>query len=164
MVSTSIAFSEDADAGPTSGEGGTVIEVDTKFGTIRFDPDKAVTIPQGILGFPGFTRYGLATLPDQRFGQFMILQSLENEELCFPVLPLEMIPGVLQPEHLEEAFEALSMPTENTVVLLIVTVRKIDDKVSLSANLRAPIFVETSSQTGRQFVLPHAIYEVRHQL
>ena len=164
MVSTSIAFSEDADAGPTSGEGGTVIEVDTKFGTMRFDPDKAVTMPQGILGFPGFTRYGLATLPDQRFGQFMILQSLESEELCFPVLPLDMIPGVLQPAHLEEAFNALSMPTESAAVLFIVTVRKIDDRVSLSANLRAPIFVETDSQTGRQFVLPHAIYDVRHQL
>lgn len=164
MVSTSIAYSEDADAGPTSEQGGTVIEVDTKFGTMQFDPDKAVTMTQGILGFPGYTRFGLATLPDQRFGQFMILQSLENDELCFPVLPLDMIPDALQPEHLEQAFEALSMPTENAAILLIVTVRKIDDKVSLSANLRAPIFIETSSQTGRQFVLPYAEYDVRHQL
>lgn len=164
MVPTSIATPEDADQGVSSGKEGTIIEIETKFGPIQFDPSKAVTIPQGILGFPVYTQYGLVAFPDERYGKFMILQCLENPDLCFPVLSLDDLPGKLQQEHIDEAFDTLSMPRENAVILVIVTVRMLNEKVSMTANLRAPVFIETSEQVGRQLVLPHSDYEVRHQL
>ena len=133
-------------------EGGKADEklcIESRFGTIEFQRDKVITFTHGMLGFPAHLEFAIADLPG---------------EISFPVLPLESLPGLIKDEDIKEALQVLSIPVDQAVVLLIATARKEQDRVQLSVNLRAPIFLNAETRSGRQLVLSNNEYPIRHML
>jgi flagellar assembly factor FliW len=49
-------------------------------------------------------------------------------------------------------------------ILLVVSVRKSGEAVSISVNLRAPIVIDTANRHAWQHVLANPAYSVRHVL
>ncbi len=47
---------------------------------------------------------------------------------------------------------------------MIVTVRKTSEGVAISANLRAPLMIDSISRTGAQYVIPNDRYPLRYAL
>jgi len=140
------------------------VRVQTRYGSIEFERTRIVTLAQGVLGFPGKLEYALTDLPEKRFGQFNLLQSVTDPEVSFPVLSLEFLPGLIEEADVGTALQTLGIASENAVVFIIATARKDDARVTISVNLRAPIFLDTTSRTSRQFVLPISTYPIRHVL
>ena len=63
--------------------------VETRFGTLTFQNASLIRMPRGILGYADQQTFGLANMPDPNLSQFKVLQSMEDAELSFIVLPLE---------------------------------------------------------------------------
>ncbi|MEX2649233.1 MAG: flagellar assembly protein FliW [Alphaproteobacteria bacterium] len=136
----------------------------SRFGPIVVGSESLIEVPNGLLGFGGLRSYALATLPDERFARFLVLQSLEDDAVAFLVQPLEPSSGLIAPSELEEACAALGIPFDDLVLLLIVAVRRQGDKAVLSVNLRAPLFVNAARRRAVQHVLASGSYPVRYVL
>ena len=117
-----------------------------------------------MLGFGEFHSYGLADLGDPRFPQFKVLQSLDDDQLAFLVLPLDPSTGFLDRADLDAACNTLSIAIDDLVVLLVITTRKTSEGPSVSANLRAPLLIDAVSRVGIQYVLRNERYPVRFQI
>ncbi len=137
--------------------------IESRFGTLAVAAQNAVTFPRGLLGFGELHSYALADLDDPRFAQFKVLQSLEDAQLSFLVLPVDPASGLITPADLAAACETLSIAVEDVAILLVITVRKSQD-VGVTANLRAPLLIDTAGRTGVQYVLPGNRYPVRYRL
>lgn len=140
------------------------VTVDTQFGPMTFRKDTILTFPNGLLGFGGVSEFALANLPDPALGNFKLMQALDGSGLGFLVLPLDTLPDHIHQDDINAALEALSIKTEDGLVLLIVTVRKMAEATKLTVNLRAPIVIDASSRRAYQHVSQNNAYPIQHEL
>ncbi len=138
--------------------------IESRFGTLAIAPENGVKFPEGLLGFGELHGYAVADLPDQRYPQLKVLQCLDDHQLSFLVLPLEPEAGIILRGDIAQACDALSIEVGDLAILLIVTVRKTSEGVTVSANLRAPLMIDSISRTGAQYVIPNDRYPVRYAL
>ena len=135
----------------------------TRFGALAQDPDRIILFPHGLLGFASQRRYLLADIPGAD-AAFKLLQSIDDPELSFVVLPLDLSDGPIAGPDLLAARRALAIEDAALAVLAIVTLRAEAERVDFTVNLRAPLLVDTSRRLGYQHVLPDDAYPLRHPL
>ena len=140
------------------------VVIETRFGEMSFERDDAVYLPRGLFGYADHHDFGIANLADPRLDRFKLLQSLNEPSLSFIVAPLNAEIDLIDAADIDAAGETLSIAPADTAVLLIVATRKVGVETQVSVNLRAPIIVDTQSQTGWQYVLNNSRYPVRHVL
>ena len=130
-------------------------------------PASTIAFPHGLPGFPGATRFTLMPVADAAAG-LLVLQSVDEPDLRFLVLPYRGSALPLGREDLERACAAAGVPAERAAVLLVVTRRPPlaagDGAGQLFVNLRAPVLVDTERRIAVQCVLPSPGYSVRHPL
>ena len=163
LENTAVADAKETPA-PDPAHNGDAVVVETQFGEIAFPKESIIRFPTGLLGFSGQAEFGLANLPDPSYGNFKLMQCLDGSGLAFLVLPMEALPDVVAEADLNDAFDALGIDAESRAALLIVTVRKVDEAVKLSVNLRAPILIDVAEKRAFQHVLANANYSIRHEL
>lgn len=151
-------------AAPVQAPHGDSVTVPTMFGPMTFARDGILTLPAGLIGMPGKKTFGLGDMPDPSYGNFKLMQCIEQPDLAFLVLPIEFLPDRIGAADITEALNALSVPPEQAALLLIVTARKNNGQVTLTANLRAPVVVNRKERVARQYVMPNSTYEIRHVL
>jgi flagellar assembly factor FliW len=135
----------------------------TRFGTFALDPARLITLPSGLLGFADCHRFALADLPDPK-GPLKLLQSVDEPELAFLVLPIDPDAELIAHADLELACQALGFDWSALAVLGLVTVRPEAEGVHFSINLKAPLLVDTGRQIGRQHVFAGEAYPLRYDL
>lgn len=135
----------------------------TRFGALALDPERIIMFPHGLLGFAGQHRYILADIPGAD-AVFKLLQSLDDPELSFVVLPLDASDGPIASADLMAARRALAIEETALAVLAIVTLRAEHERLDFTVNLRAPLLVDTLRRLGYQHVLPNDAYPLRHPL
>ena len=138
--------------------------VQTRFGEMTVDPDTVLRLPRGLMGFSSLRDFALANLPQERYGRFKVLQSLESPELSFIVLPYETTDALITESDLDAGMTELGIAREDSAALLIVSIRKTGEKAIVSVNLRAPIVVDLKRRLAWQHVLANPEYSVRHTL
>lgn len=121
----------------------------TRFGTIPLDPERILTFPEGVLGFPGLTRYLLLETGENSL--FYWLQSVDDPSLAFVV----MDPSELVPDYASRVMAVLPDPGFQVADLSLMVVITIpgDHMDAMTANLQGPLVVRPSDRTGKQFVL-----------
>lgn len=137
------------------------MEIQTRhWGVVEVEDDRVLHFPEGIPGFPQSRRFTLLGEPG---GLFLWLQSVDDPEVALPVAdPFALIQGYEVPLDSEDV-ELLEVHTSQEVAaLVVVTVRA--DPLSVTANLAAPILVNTTRRRARQKLLPDEGYSVRHPL
>ncbi len=121
----------------------------TRFGRIPLDPDRILTFPEGLLGFPDASRFYL--LETSEPSVFFWLQSVDNPGLAFVVMdPEDLLPG-----YRDKVRALLPDPVfreEETSPMVIVTVPGSDPR-KMTANLQGPLVIRYSDRIGRQVVL-----------
>jgi flagellar assembly factor FliW len=147
----------------TADDGGRLI-IESRFGSLAISTNSRLEFPSGLLGFAEFSNYALAQLDDPRFPQFKVLQSLNDHQLAFLVLPLDPEAGFIERADLDAACNTLSINYQDLAIMLVVTARKTHDGPRVTANLRAPLMIDASSRVGMQYVLHNERYPVRFQL
>ena len=135
----------------------------TRFGAITLDPARILAFPNGLLGFAGRHRYVLTEVPGAD-AAFKLLQSIDDPDLSFVVLPLDANDGPIASTDLEAARAALGIEETVLAVLAVVTLRSGGGRVDFTVNLRAPLLVDTGRRLGYQHVLPNDAYPLRHPL
>lgn len=135
----------------------------TRFGPLAQDPERIIVFRHGLLGFADQHRYALTDIPGAD-AVFKLLQSIDDPELSFVVLPLDASDGPIASADLVAARRALAIEEAALAVLTVVTLRAEHERVDFTVNLRAPLLIDTVRRLGSQYVLPDDTYPLRHPL
>ncbi|MEM7169529.1 MAG: flagellar assembly protein FliW [Pseudomonadota bacterium] len=144
-----------------TGQASDLVVIDTKFGQIEFDRDFALNFPKGVPGFKGYNEFALARLPGHEDGNLLLLQSIEPSDLSFVVIGYDAAAKLITAEDIAEAQRYLGIAPEDCAMMLIVRFENRDGKVSMTVNLRAPLFLDTANRLAWQHILANESYQVR---
>ena len=164
------AVSEPSMAKPDPIDGGSPVDepksimIDTRYGTYEVERDKIVSFPKGLIGFGSLLDYAILNMPHEGTERFKLLQSVDEPGIGFYVVPVGLENSGFDPADIERAADQYEFPMKDLAILLIVTARKTDEKVELTANLRAPVLVDTEQCVAYQHVMSDDKYPLRQQL
>lgn len=138
------------------------MNIKTKYhGEVEITENDLINFVKGIPGFPNEETFTILSLEDN--GVFSILQSVATPELAFVIVnPFHYFPDY--DFHIEEqVVEVLGISSPDVVqVYSILTVQEPFDKTT--ANLQAPLIINTNNRMGKQVVLNNEKYTTRHKI
>lgn len=135
------------------------------FGEIEIDEEKIITIPNGILGFEEYKQYAIAyDSENEAKKSIMWLQSLDEPTLAFPVMEPVSVLGEYNPMVEDEWLEPIGNfnTDDDLYVLTILTVPS--DIKKMTANLKAPLIINTLTRKGCQLIVNNEEYSVRYNI
>jgi flagellar assembly factor FliW len=134
----------------TAGEAPRTID-STVLGRVAVPAESLYTLPAGLLGFEGYTRFAL--VPSGREG-VLWLQSTEEPSLAFVVAdPFRLAAGYAAELPDADAAAIGAARPEHVMLLVVVTLTGAPGGTP-TANLRAPLAFNVETRRGRQVVLP----------
>lgn len=134
----------------------------TRFGAVEeasVRPSSLYTFPEALPGLPGSHRFAL--IEDRSYVPMCWLQSLDEQAVCLPLVPLA---GTSLDHYAAVVGDAvgLQQPEAGTRILLVT--RYDHQTESFVANLLAPIVLDPDTGTARQIVLDGQPYALRQTL
>jgi flagellar assembly factor FliW len=140
------------------------IMIETRYGTYEVEREKIVSFPKGLVGFADLREYAILNLPHEGTEQFKLLQSADEPGIGFYVVPVGLENSGLDPADVERAADQYQFALKDLAILLIVTARKAGNAVEMTANLRAPVLVDTEHCLAYQHVMADEKYPLRQKL
>ena len=132
----------------------------SRFGEIEVNESKILHLPEGIIGFPDFTRAAL--LDHQPNSPFRWLQAVDHPELAFVVIdPLTLVPDYPL-DQLRDIIAKDNDCPEDIVAAAITTVPQ--PPAPITVNLTAPIVFDYKKKSGAQVILHDPRFKTRHLL
>lgn len=155
-----------AKAAASSGfkEDGKVITIESKYGPIDVNLEQSVLFPYGLLGMSANTDFIITNFPSPNMDQFKLLQNLNDHSLSFAVLPVSIKSDMFEQSDIEEACNVTEIKKSDLLILAIISVQRTAEEVRVTANMRAPLMVDSGRRMGVQYVFPSNKYEIRHVL
>lgn len=134
------------------------------FGEINLGEEKIITFDQGLIGFEEYKRYTLLyDVEGDRDTTISWLQSVEEQSLALPVINPLIAKSDYNPTVDDEMLSPLGdLNQENMVVLLTLTVPS--DITKTTANLKAPIVINSDIRKGCQVIVENQDYGVKHNI
>jgi flagellar assembly factor FliW len=121
----------------------------SQFGELDFEEKHIISFPEGIIGFQHCTKYIL--IDDVDTEPFRWLVSIEDSELCFPLIdPSLVVDGY---DH---------NVGERTAAAAFVVATLHDQPEHSTVNLKSPVIIEKETQRGKQIVIEDEAMSVRH--
>ncbi|MFO7445050.1 MAG: flagellar assembly protein FliW [Ignavibacteriaceae bacterium] len=117
-----------------------------QFGEIEFSPDKVINFSSGILGFENLRSFLLIKTEDDLF---YWLNSVDKPDIAFPMIGTRVID---EKYPCEEEHEAFAIVTLNS------------DPLKVTANLKAPVYINQEKKSGFQRVIDTDNYPVNFNL
>lgn len=134
--------------------------IQTRFGTIDYDPENLLIFPAGLIGLPELQRF--VVMPNEKEGPLFWIQSVDDPSMAFVLTdPNNFFPSYqVQPSKSEYANLGIT-PSDECFILTIVTVPQ-DQKITL--NLAAPILFAPASNQASQVILEGGTYSAKTEL
>lgn len=135
------------------------------FGEVEIEENKIVNFPDGILGFEELKRYTLIydVKSNGEKAKIAWLQAVDEPELALPVINPFEVKKDYDPIISETLLKDLEdINSENAVVLLVVTVPS--DVTKTTANLKAPVIINSDSLVGAQIIVENKDYVVKYPI
>ena len=130
-------------------------------GDIEIDNQQTLTFNQGIPGFLEETEFVILPLPEAE--AFQVLQSIQTKELAFIITdPFQFFLDYdfhLEPQEIEKL---QLQQAEDAAVYVLLTMSNSVEKIT--ANLQAPVIINTKKQLAKQVILMNTAYETKHRL
>lgn len=133
----------------------------TRFGELEITDSQLIQFPHALPGFPEEKEF--AILPYQPDSPFAFLQSLNEPDLTFVITE----PFVFFPDYSFELDDTIAaeLGIDGDNKPKIFNIVRIPDKAEeMTANLLAPILVNSQTHQAIQIVLEKSPYTVRHRL
>ena len=137
----------------------------TSFGPVPYEPQAVIEFPRGLPGFDDRRRFVAVRFPES--DPVILLQSLENPELCFITLPVLAVDPEYRLEISAEDLASIGLPPvhrpkigEDVLCLAVVAIRE----SASTANLLAPVVVNLQNRKAVQAVAPASGYSHRYAL
>lgn len=132
------------------------------FGEIEISDERIITFTSGIMGFEEYSKYTLIYDSEKSKSSIMWLQSLDEPTLAFTVIdPMKIVEGynpVVEDELLTPLGEVKG--EEDYFLLSVLTVPS--DITKMTANLKAPIVINTNTNKACQLIVNNDEYVVRY--
>ena len=140
------------------------LHYDTNFGDIYLREDRLLSFPKGLLGLPGCTVFGLSRLPNVDESPLLLLHCVNDPQITFLVADPQVLGVPLKPEDMRQAIKDTGLTPKDTQFLVILTLYSDDEAGYLTANLRAPLLIDSRNRTGVQHILPNKEYTTQHKI
>ena len=132
------------------------------FGEIELGEDKLLYFESGLMGFEEYHNFALIFDSEKEHkGGIMWLQSMDEAELAFPVVdPLSLLSDynpIVEDEWLAPIGDYKD--SNDLYVLAVLTVPS--DLTKMTANLKAPLIINTDTKKGVQLIVNNDEYQVR---
>ncbi len=131
------------------------------FGTVEIDDDKIIEFESGILGFEQYKRYAL--IFDNSAEEAPViswLQSVDEVSLALPIVNPFVVKEDYDPVVEDEILNKLGeFNEESLAVFVVLTVP--NDITRITANLRAPIIMNSDTKKGCQIITENQDYPIR---
>jgi flagellar assembly factor FliW len=122
----------------------------SNFGELEIQPENIFYFENGLLGFEMFNNFVLIT--DDDIVPFKWLMSIEEPEIMFPLIS----PFFIDTEYNLEK----NIDLEQYILFSIVTFN--DGNGNVTANLKAPVILNSDDLTGEQIIITSDKYNVNH--
>lgn len=133
------------------------------FGQIDIEEDKIIDFPSGILGFEDNKQFTLIydVKKNGEKAKIAWLQAVGEQELALPVInPFDVV-EVYDPIFNETLMKDLGeINSDNAAVFLVVTVPS--DITKTTANLKAPIIINSDIRVGAQIIVENKEYVIKY--
>lgn len=135
--------------------------VQTKFfGEIDLEEEKILTFEHGLMGFETCKKFTLLFDSEKEERNVMWFQSLEEPALALPVVYPTVVKTDYAPNVNEELLQSLGELTQdNLCILLTLTVPS--DVKQTTANLKAPLIINSDTRKGCQAIAENPEYPVK---
>lgn len=121
-----------------------------QFGEISVEQSYIFTFPEGLFGFEEYREFVL--ISEESTEPMKWLLSVEDPSIGFPVLnPLLLDISYRVPDSLIHS---------DTAIFVIITLSNVHG--SMSANMKAPLFLNAKTQHGKQIILSSDRYSPEH--
>lgn len=139
------------------------MDIHTKlFGEVTIDVNKVITFEHGLIGFEEYKQYMLIHDSEKENNTIVWLQSIDEPELALPVMnPLFVAPDY-NPTVEDELLKVLEPIEDELLVLVVLTVPR--DITKITANLKAPIVINSMTRKGCQMIVEDDSYQIRHAI
>ena len=139
------------------------MDIDTRhFGKITIKDEDIIDFPEGIPGFEDTKKFVLLDDGDKS-SPFRWLQGVDNPELALVLID----PRYFKPDYLVDVNDAdvEILDIKDIDKVLVYSIVVIPEDVSkMTANLKAPVLINTENRTGKQVVTENNDYKVRHYI
>ncbi|MBA44703.1 MAG: hypothetical protein CMF62_11985 [Magnetococcales bacterium] len=140
------------------------LRYNTGFGEVALRDDRLLSFPSGLLGLPICTVFGLSRMPQSDESPLLLLQSVNDPSITF----LSADPSVLglrySDEDRKKAIKEVGFNPKDTQMLVILTLYQDGEAGYLTANMRAPILIDSAQRVGRQHVLSNKDYSTQQKI
>lgn len=127
-------------------------------GKMIYEENEIIRFERGIPGFDYLKKFIIKEVgEDSPFG---ILQSIEDKDIGFIIISPFMINNSYEIKLNEEILKNLNIEKEEEVVLYsLVTLS--EKAENITANLKAPLVINTNSKKGEQYILDKEEYKIK---
>lgn len=108
-------------------------------------------MPGGLAGFPDLRRFNIE--PVRARCLFRLLRSEDDPQTAFFVLPVAPDASLVPETEMAAVCRELQVDHADLLLILIVTMRRDGSTSAATANLRAPLFIDTRRRLGWQVIL-----------
>ena len=139
----------------------------TRFGSLSVDAPKMLTFPDGLPGFEGCRQFTLLPHHMAEGGKgspFVWLQSLERGDLAFLAIEPHSVFPDYAPRVPRAELDSLCLDGAAVPRLYSLLTVPQGDPSGITANLMAPILINSSAGVAKQVVLNTDQYGLRHRL
>lgn len=133
----------------------------TRFGELQVNEEDIIIMTEGLLGFDSLRKFFVVDPGDSTL--ILWLQSIEDEKIAFPIIE----PKIFKPDYIAKLLPAdmNSIELESLAQAKIYTILTIPSEIAqMSANLKAPIVINSSKQIAKQIVLQDSKLSVRYEM
>ena len=141
--------------------------LNTRFGSRTIAHSKLITMPHGMPGFDQLRRFALLNLSkENNDGSFKLLQSVDDAEVAFFVLPIGFDNSLIEAQDLHDIATSVETAPEHAGFLIVVTIRTYghDNRAPHNGELPGPIIINTQRCQAWQVVIDDGKYAVQHPL
>lgn len=133
----------------------------TRFGELEVNPNDILTFNEGLLGFENLKKYFVVDPGDSTL--ILWLQSIEDEKVAFPIIE----PKIFKPDYIAKLLPAdlNGLELDSLQAAKLYAILTIPANVTeMSANLKAPIVINSSKKVAKQIVLQDSKLSVKHEM
>ncbi|RCX14781.1 flagellar assembly factor FliW [Anaerobacterium chartisolvens] len=137
------------------------MKLNTKnFGEIEINEGDIIYFPEGLPAFEAINKFVLLGNMEEDT-PFCWLQSVERGELAFVVVDPRAVKPDYEADVSDDDIKLLEIEGDSRVLIYSIVVIP-EDISKMTANLQAPILINTRNNKAKQVVLQNSRYSIRH--
>ncbi len=134
------------------------------FGTVDIDDEKIIKFPIGIIGFEELKNFALIyDIEREERSKISWLQSMEEPLMVLPVINPQEIIEEYNPVVEDELMKQIGNPDDEDIIILV-TLSIPSDLTKMTANLKAPIIINTKERKAMQMIVENEEYKVKYNV